>query len=42
MGKEEVIKVVEDAIHSLKDGTWTLPGVTIAFLMALKYLIEKQ
>lgn len=42
MGKEEVIKVVEDAIASLKDGTWTLPGVTIAFLMALKYLIEKQ
>ena len=46
MEKEEVIKVVEGTIASLKNGTWTHPGVTIAFLIAfliaLKYLIEKQ
>ena len=42
MGKEEVIKVVEDAIASLKDGSWTFPGITIAFLMALLYLIDRQ
>lgn len=42
MGKQEVIKVIEDAIASSKNGTWTLPGVIVAFLVALKYLIEKE
>ncbi len=42
MEKEQIIIVVEEAIESLKKGTWTFPGITIAFLTALKYIIEKQ
>ena len=42
MGKEQVIKIVEEAIKSLENGTWTFPGLTAAFLIALKYLIEKE
>lgn len=42
MGKEEVIKIVEEAIKSFENGTWTFPQLTMAFFVALKYLIEKE
>ncbi len=42
MDKEQMIKMIEEAIESFKNGTWTFPGLTTAFLMALKYLIEKE
>jgi len=42
MEKDQVIKVVDEAIVSFEKGTWTLPGFAIAILRALKYLVEKQ
>lgn len=42
MEKPEVIKMINEAVKSLKNGTWTLPGITIAFLGAIKYLVENQ
>lgn len=40
MEKEKVIKLVDQAIKSLEDGSWTMPSIVIAFLTALKYFLK--
>jgi len=42
MEKEKVIQLIKEAIKSFEDGTWTVPGMMIAILTALGYIVEKQ
>ena len=42
MQKEDVVQEVEAAIKSLDGGSWTVPQVCKAFLVALLYLIVNK